>query len=60
MLRFFLTGSEVSNKLAIGSQTRGSLAVKNLLETVSRNYGAILIAPPWRFANGSGKDGSGA
>jgi N6-adenosine-specific RNA methylase IME4 len=29
--------------------------VKSLLDTVSGKYGAILIDPPWRFANRTGK-----
>lgn len=37
------------------ARSNSSVAVKNLFEADSGKYGAILIDPPWRFANRTGK-----
>ena len=37
--------------------SKGQITVENLLRGVKGQYGAILIDPPWRFSNRTGKIG---
>ena len=39
----------------LGQSTNGSEADRGILSSVSGEFGAILIDPPWRFANRTGK-----
>jgi hypothetical protein len=59
MLDFFLTGASVSNNLTAVPQrvprSRVSLTMRSLPVALPGKYGSILIDPPWRFANRTGK-----
>src|SRR5690349_10077153 len=56
MRDFLLTEREQSNKLTADVGGLGLRAgVVNLLDAAPGKYGTILVDPPWRFANRTGK-----